>query len=55
MDALLAAGADPLHQDNDGRTTLQYQYEVKHNEEPFSAVEFKVITALVAAGDRSCS
>ena len=53
INALLEAGCDPLHQDNDGRTPLQYQYEVKHNELPFSADEFEVITALVAAGDRS--
>ena len=50
--ALLAAGCDPLHQDNHGRTPLQYQYEVRQNRN-FSANHFKVITALVAAGDRS--
>ena len=52
ISALLAAGCDPLHRDNQGRTPLQYQYE-RHNEEPFSADHFNTITALVAAGDRS--
>ena len=50
--ALVDAGCDPLHEDNDGRTPLKYLYEL-HNEEPFSAEDFNVFTALVAAGDRS--
>ena len=60
VDALLDAGGDPLHRDNDGLTPLQCVYEQcieelneELNENPFSVEEFKVITALVAAGDRS--
>ena len=48
LTALLAAGGDPLHQDNDGRTPLQYFYYTG-----FFADHFNIITALVAAGDRS--
>ena len=53
VNALLDAGGDPLHQDNDGRTPLQYFYEEIDEEEPFSTDQFNIITALVAAGDRS--
>ena len=49
--ALLAAGSDPLHQNNDGRTPLQYLYAFHYRN--FSAKHFNIITALVAAGDRS--
>ena len=52
LKALLAAGCDPLHQDNQGRTPLQYLYEARRNR-GFSADHFNIITALVAAGDRS--
>ena len=50
--ALLDVGCDPLHQDNNGRTPLQYLYE-RHDEEAFSVYHCNIITALVAAGDRS--
>ena len=49
---LLAAGADPLHRDNQGRTPLQRHYS-KARRSGFSAKDFNIITALVAAGDRS--
>ena len=52
VNVLLAAGSDPLHQDNDGRTPLQHLYE-RHRNIGFSAAQFSIITALVAAGDRS--
>ena len=52
VNALLDAGSDPLHQDNDRRTPLQYFDYYKHHR-GFSAEEFKIFTALVAAGDRS--
>ena len=52
ISALLAAGCDPLHRDNQGRTPLQYFYD-RRNEVQFPAEEFNIITALVAAGDRS--
>ena len=50
VNALLAAGADPLHRDNRGHTPLQYLHLNRRN---FSAVQFNITTALVAAGDRS--
>ena len=50
--ALLDAGGDPLHQDNDGRTPLQYLH-LNRRAMDFSAEQFNIITALVAAGDRS--
>ena len=53
FNALLTAGCDPLHQDNDGRTPLQYFFFLKRFNTNFSAEQFNVITALVAAGDRS--
>ena len=49
VNALLAAGGDPLHRDDQGRTPLQELYVETHN---FSAEDFNIITALVAAGDR---
>ena len=50
--ALLAAGAGPLHRDNRGRTPLQnHYYERRYM--GFYEEECNVITALVAAGDRS--
>ena len=52
INALLAAGCDPLHRYIGGRTSLQCLCE-ERNEEPFFAEEFIIITALVAAGDRS--
>ena len=52
VNAFLHAGCDPLHQDNRGRAPLQHLYEERRNRH-FSADHFKVITALVAAGDRS--
>ena len=52
VNALLAAGCDPLHRDNDGRTPLQLFFNQRRNRN-FSASHFKIITALVAAGDRS--
>ena len=52
VNVLLAAGSDPLHQDNRGRTPLQHLYEGRRNNGS-SAKHFNVITALVAAGDRS--
>ena len=52
INALLAAGCDPLHRENDERQTpLQYLDAVVDVD--FSAEQFKIITALVAAGDRS--
>ena len=54
VNALLDAGCDPLHRDNDGRTPLQLFCESsKGYEEQFSAEHLHIITALVAAGDRS--
>ena len=50
--ALLAAGSDPLHRDNQGRTPLNSVYE-ERRKFGFSAKHFNIITALVAAGDRS--
>ena len=53
--ALLAGGSDPLHQDNHGRTPLRFCYEDFYEVRgirDFSADEFNIITALVAAGDR---
>ena len=50
VNALLAAGSDPLHRDNRGRTPLQYLYK---GHDVFSAKHFKIMTTLVAAGDRS--
>ena len=56
VNALLAAGSDPLHQDNDGRTPLQYLYHEKNRYSfNFPANKLNIITALVAAGDRSWS
>ena len=50
--AKLTAGSDPLHQDNDGRTPLHHFY-YERRRISFSATQFNIITALVAAGDRS--
>ena len=52
VNALLTAGCDPLHQDNDGRTPLQTLY-ARYLDRGISAEQFNIITALVAAGDRS--
>ena len=51
INALLAGGGDPLHQDNDRRTLLQCLYQIFNTN--FSAEHFNIITTLVAAGDRS--
>ena len=52
VNALLAGGGDPLHHDNHnhGHTALQLLFNQRRD---FSAEQFKIITALVAAGDRS--
>ena len=51
VNALLAAGSDPLHQDNDGRTPLRYMLQDRRNK--LHSEFFNILTALVAAGDRS--
>ena len=54
INALLAGGCDPLHRDNDGLTPLQSLHDrLRAHRMNFSAEQFNVITALVAAGDRS--
>ena len=54
FNALLAAGCDPLRQDNQGRTPLQHLYyeNIRYNRN-FSTNHFNTITDLVVAGDRS--
>ena len=52
INTLLDAGCDPLHQDNQGRTPLQYAYYLRVNRY-HNSIPPDVITALVAAGDRS--
>ena len=49
VNAMLTAGCDPLHRDNDGRTPLQYACYLRS----MRYYHPDVITALVAAGDRS--
>ena len=51
VNALLAAGCDPLHRDNQGRTPLQSLYQGTRFW--LGSKRFNNITALVAAGDRS--
>ena len=53
FEALLDGGCDPLHRDNDGHTALQFADERIMNDEDPDPISPSIITALVAAGDRS--